>query len=511
MRTKKAMKNASVGILTYILAFIPQFLIRRIFLDTLGEEILGLNSLFMNLISYLSIVEMGIGSAIIFSLYRPFAERDYVKIKGYLNYYEKFYKIVGTIILFLGLCLLPFIEIFVSNDLGFNIYQMQWFFILFLINTYISYLFTYKFCLLNVAQENYKVSIANTVAKIVIAILQYMSLMIFPRFDIYIAIQIIINLVQYILLSSYIDKKFKILKDITGVITDEERHSLIKNVRALFIHKIGSIFVLGTDNIVISTFINLSTVARYNNYNMIINAIQGLVNAIVGALTPSIGNLLVEKDKEEAYKVHQRLFLLNFWIASFVVIVLYNLSTQFVILWLGKGAIIDNFTLGVILFNFYFFIMRSTVESFKDGSGRYHEDRYASLFESAINLIFSIILVQKFGLVGVFIGTLISNLTVLFWVKPLITYKYVFNRSLLDYFKTYFKYCLISLIPFLITVTLTQNIKSHISFFMLILNGLINTLIINGIYLFIFRKDENFIYFKNLIFAMVKKKINYNK
>lgn len=508
MRTQKALKNAGIGIITYILAFIPQFLLRKIFLDILGEEVLGLNSLFMNLISYLSIVEMGIGSAIIFSLYRPFAEGNQKKIKGYLDYYAKFYKIAGTLIFILGLILLPLLHVFINNDLDVNIQQAKWYFILFLFNTYISYLFTYKFCILNVAQENYKVSIANTMAKIVTAIFQFIGLIVLPRFDIYLFIQIIVNLIQYIILNWYIDKKFNWLKTVKGEITKQEKANLTKNVKALFIHKIGSICVFGTDNIVISTFISLSSVARYNNYNMIINAIQGIVKAAIGAITPSIGNLLVEKDASEAYKVHQRLFLLNFWISSFVVIVLYNLSTQFVTFWLGREATIDNLTLSVVLVNFYFYLMRSPVDSFKDGSGRYHEDRYAAIFESAINLVFSIILVRKIGLVGVFIGTFISNVAVVFWVKPLITYKYVFNRPLIDYFKTYLKYCLIALIPLVVTITLTQGIKSNATFLMLMVNGVINTLIINIIYLLIFRKDENFIYFKHLILNRFKKRIN---
>lgn len=508
MRTKKAMKNASIGIITYILTFIPQFLLRKVFLDTLGEDTLGLNSLFTNLISYLSIVEMGIGSAIIFSLYRPFAENNRVKIKGYLNYYAKFYKIAGTCIFVLGLMLSPFLHVFINNDVEVNIQQAQWYFILFLVKTYISYLFTYKFCILTVAQENYKVSISTAITGITIAIFQFIGLIILPRFDVYIFIQIIVNLIQYFILNRYIDKKFEWINTVKGEITRQEKADLTKNVKALFIHKIGHIFVFGTDNIVISTFINLSAVARYNNYNMIINAIQGLVGTVVGAITPSIGNLLVEKNASEAYKVHQRLFLLNFWISSFVVIILYNVSTQFITLWLGVDAVVDNLTLSVILINFYFYLMRNPIESFKDGSGRYHEDRYAPIFEAGINLIFSIIFVRKIGLAGVFIGTLISNFAVLFWIKPLITYKYVFNRPLIDYFKTYLKYCLIALIPLVVTIILTQGIKSNATFLMLIVNGVINTVIINIIYLLIFREDENFIYFKHLILNRFKKRIN---
>ncbi len=497
MRTKKAAINGLVGILTYLISFLPAMLVRKIFLVQLGEDLLGLSSLYTNIISYLSIIEMGIGSAIIFSLYKPFAEGDRVKVKGYIDYYEKFYKIVGAMILLLGIALIPFLHVFIKDNIDMT--RATIYFILFLINTVISYLFSYKLCMLNVAQEGYIVSVGTAISKVIMAILQIIILKLYSSFFFYISIQIVVNLIYYIVLNGYIDKKYDWLKDTSGRIDKHEKSNLIKNVKALFMHKIGYVVVFSTDNLVISSFINLSSVAKYNSYNMIIAAIQGVINNAMAAITPSIGNLLVDNNKEKSIEIHKKLFFMNFWIVSFITISLYNTISQFINIWLGENQLLDMFTVSIILINLYFQLMRSSVEQFKEGSGNYYQDRYASFIEAFINLVFSIILVKKIGIAGVFVGTLISNISVIFWVKPMITYKYVFNKPLRNYFYMYFKYLIIAVIPLFITSFITKDIKESVILNDFILNCIINIFVINGVYLIIFRKNEEFIYFKNLI------------
>lgn len=497
MRIKKAAINSFIGILTYLISFLPAMIVRKIFLVQLGEELLGLSSLYTNIISYLSIIEMGIGSAIIFSLYKPFAEDNRVKVKGYIDYYAKFYKIVGGIILLLGIALLPFLHIFINDNIDMT--KAIIYFVLFLINTVISYLFSYKLCILNVAQEGYIVSVGTAISKILIAIFQVIILKLYSSFFLYITIQIVVNLIYYIVLNKYIDKKYTWLKDTKGKIEKDEKNNLIKNVKALFMHKIGYVVVFSTDNLVISSFINLSSVAKYNSYNMIISAIQGVINTAMAAITPSIGNLLVDNDKEKAISIHKKLFFMNFWVVSFITISLYNTISQFINVWLGRNQILDIFTVNIILINLYFQLMRSSVEQFKEGSGNYYQDRYAAFIEAFINLVCSIILVKEIGIAGVFIGTFISNICVIFWVKPMITYKYVFNKPVRNYFYMYFKYLLIAIIPLLITHFLTRDIKQSVLLSDFILNCIINIFVINGVYLIIFRKNKEFIYFKSLI------------
>lgn len=497
MRTKKAAINGSISILTYIISFLPAMVVRKFFLMELGEELLGLSSLYTNIISYLSIIEMGIGSAIIFSLYKPFAEGNKVKVKGYLDYYAKFYKAVGGIILAVGICILPFLGIFITDNIDMT--KATIYFVLFLINTVISYLFSYKLCILNVAQEGYIVSIGTAISKVLIAILQVIILKLYASFFLYITIQIVVNLIYYIVLNVHIDRRYTWLKDTKGEIEKEEKNNLVKNVKALFMHKIGYVVVFGTDNLVISAFINLGSVAKVNSYNMIIEAIKGVINTATAAITPSIGNLLIEGDNEKAITVHKRLFFMNFWVVSFVTISLFNTISQFIGIWLGENQLLDTFTVSVVLINLYFQLMRSSVEQFKEGSGNYHQDRYASFIEAFINLVCSIILVRKMGIVGVFIGTFISNICVVFWTKPKITYKYVFKKPLRNYFYMYFKYLAIALIPLAITHFLTRDFKNSTLFSDFVVNCGINILVINIFYLIVFRKSSEFIYFKNLI------------
>lgn len=504
MRLKKSLINSSIGMLTYVISFLPLFIVRKVFIEVLGSELLGLSSLYTNIIGYLSIIEMGIGSAIIYSLYKPFAEGNKEKIKGYLKYYEKFYRKAGMIVLVLGLAVMPFIHVLIKDNINLRLVRIGFF--LFLINTFIGYMFTYKHCMLNVAQEGYKVSLGLTVSKIFIAVFQIIIIQKYKSFYGYIIVQILVNLILYLIMNFYINKKFYWLKDINGIIEKEEEKSLVKNIKALFYHKIGTIFVLGTDNIVVSSFINLKTVAAYNNYILITTACNALIGQAIGGITASIGNLLVEDDNEKAYEIHKKLFFVSFWIVSVIVISLWNTISHFIELWVGKVYTLDVFTISLIIFNLYFMMMRGSVDRFKDASGEFYKDRYAPICEGIINLISSIILVNLIGLSGVFLGTLISNLTVVFWVKPKIVYKYVFNKPLVNYFKMYFKYFFIGLIPLAMTILLTNPLKETITIGAFILNCLINIVVINVFYLIIFWRNENFIYFKNIVLNIINRK-----
>lgn len=504
MRVKKSIKNASIGILMYMLSFLPLFFLRKIFIQTLGVELLGLCSLYTNIVGYLSVAELGIGSAIIFSLYRPFAENDHIKIKGYLSYYKKFYQIIALFISIVGIFTTVFINLFIKNEINLTLVRIG--FLLFLINTVIGYLFTYKHCLLNVAQEGYKVTASITFAKILIAIFQVIVLLKTENFYLYLIVQILVNLILYLIMNKYINQRFPWFENIQGKIEKSEIKKLVQNIKALFCHKIGGILVLGTDNIVISTFINLTTVAVYNNYALVTTAMQGILGNAMNGITASIGNLLVEKDKVAGYIVHQRLFFINFWIASFIVISLFNTLDSFIVLWVGEAFLLDRLTFAVILFNLYFMMMRGQVEQFKNASGEYYKDRYAPLLEGGINLVFSLVLVNLIGLPGVFLGTLISNLSVIFWIQPLIVYRYVFEQPLTIYFKRYISYFLIGIIPLVATYFLTSYFRENLTIANFILNCLINIVVINGFYLIIFRKNENMDYFKGIVRKILMKR-----
>ncbi|WP_274648603.1 lipopolysaccharide biosynthesis protein [Paenibacillus humicola] len=503
MRVKKASINVLVNLLTFIIGSFPAFFVRKAMLTALGNEILGLSSLYTSIIGLLSIVDLGIGSAIIFSLYKPFAEGRREKVMGYMRYYRNFYFAVGGIILMAGLVLLPFLRLFIRQEV--DIADAQMYFLLFLANTLLSYLFSYKLCLIQVAQDGYIVSIATVISKLAIAVLQYLILVHYPNFCLYLWIQIAVNAVYFMVLNLYVKRRFSWMNSTEGSLETEEKRSLSRNIRALFLHKLGGILVLGTDNLVISSYLSLTVVGIYNSYMLVIGSLQGMISYALQGVTASVGNLLATGDEAGAYDAHRRLFFLNFWIVSFATISLYNTLSPFIYLWLGDQQILDPLTINVLLINFYFFLMRGSVERFKEGGGIYHQDRFAPVFEAGINLLASVILVQKIGLAGVFIGTLISNIGVVFWVKPKMVYKYVFKVRLGLYFKMYIKYLAIGVIPLAATYLATNSLKHDHSFSAFVANCLINIVLINAIYLLLFWNNKEFAYFKALLLSLLKK------
>ena len=503
MRKKKALINASVSILAFIITFIPNLITRKIFLQVLGDDLLGLNSLYTNIIGWLSIFELGVGTAIIFSLYKPFAEDNKKLVKSYIRFYGKFYRRIGIIILFIGLLITPYLKYFINGNIDLNIVKLG--FIIFLINSFISYLFSSRLSILNVAQEFYKVNIGVTASKLMILFIQFLILKTYPSFILYILTQLVINLIYFIIINLYIIKKYPWIKGKGEDLEKNEKTSLLKNIKAMFMHKIGSLIVFSTDNIIISKFIGLATLANYTNYNIVITAFQTIISKGMEGVTSSIGNLLTEDNKSRFSEIHKNMFFLNFWITSFIVISLYNTLNQFIGIWVGKEYLLDSLTFNVLLVNLYLTLMRGSIEKFKEGSGNFYRDRYAPIFEAVINLISSILLVKHIGIAGVFIGTLISNVTIIFWVQPYMVYKYVFEERLVNYFKIYFKYLVIGLIILVFTEILVIPYKYIFTLRSFILNCILNIAIINSLYLIIFFRTNEFKYFKTIFNNLLMK------
>lgn len=497
MRTKKAEINFTVNLFMLIVGILPLFFLRKVFLDSLGSDYLGLSALFTSLIGLLSLAELGISSAIIYALYKPFAEKNYEKVMGYIQYYTKFYQVIGLLIFLLGIALLPFLPLFINGEV--DMQDARWYFLLALGNTVISYFFSAKFSLLIVAQEGYRITLGSTASIVLTALLQIGALNLYENFYIFLLIQLVINLLYLFFITAYINKRFQLQLSKSGLIEEKEKKELKKNIKALFVHKIGEFGVFSTDNLLISYFINIAAVGIYNSYYMVIAVATKMVHNAFNGITASIGNLLVSGEREKIFAVHKKLFFFNFWIASFLAISMFNTIRQFILLWLGDSQFLDTFTISIILLNVYITLMRASIEKFKEAGGLYQQDQYSAILEAAINLIFSVLLVLYMGLPGIFLGTLISNITVVFWIKPKMVYKYIFREKLRIYFSMYFKYTGIAFIALLLTHLTTEHLQLIITVPAFLLNCLINILLINIFYLFIFRNTDEYLFFKKLI------------
>lgn len=500
-RRTRASLNSFVNVGNYMLMILPNFMVRKVFIESLGITLLGLNSLYQNILGILMVSELGISYAISYALYKEVASDNKVRIKGFVNYYVKVYRVVSLVILVLGLAVLPILPRMANA----NIPNMKIYFLIYLADTVITYLFSAKFCLLNVTEQNYIFSTVYTLTTLATAILQIIMLEYAPNYMSFLIIKISFTAIQLIILNIIVKKKFAWLKSVEGKISKADIKDLFKNIKALFYHKFGSLILLSTDNIVISAFLNLRLVGIFNNYYLVISGMQTLMVRFFDGLAASIGNLLTEKNEEKSYLTFRNLFFMAFVIVSTISIILLNSINQFINIWLGKGFDIDSLTIFFLVMNFYFLGMRLSIEKFKETAGLYHEDRYMALIQAVINLVLSIVLIKMIGLAGVFIATFISNYTLEFWIKPKIVYRDIFKRNVFEYFIRYFKFFAIFLVMFALNRFLFSSIAQIATIPMFILNCFLNGVLTLTVYIILFRKYREFNYLKSIVMSILKK------
>lgn len=508
MRIENSIKNISIGIITQIIMTLLGFISRKVFIDNLGAEYLGINGIMTNVISILGLVESGIGISIVFSLYKPLADKDESKVIALMQLYKNIYKVIAIVVLGLSLFLYPFMSaIMKNNTLSSGTIAIVFF--AFVAKNIISYLFAYKWSIIGADQKGYILSKRNLYFSMALTILKILILKISKNYILFILFEVLFTIIQSVINGRIVDKLYPYLKTNKKYEVDKEtKNIIVTKVKALFLHSIGSQCIFGTDNLLISSFVSVKVVGLYSNYTMIINQLSSLVAPVIGGIGASVGNLIATENEDKIYDVFKVTYLVNFWIYSFCTIFLYNLLEPFISWWIGSSYLLDKYTFLVILINFYLTGMRTSINTFKSKAGAFEQDKYAPIIEGIINLVVSIILVKQIGLVGIFIGTTISTLVIPFWNQPRIIYKYLFNQSLISYLNRYLAYVLITLIVGLITTNINTALFIDTSFISLIGRGLICVGIINIIYICIFYNTKEFKYILNIF--KTKFKVNKN-
>lgn len=513
MRTKNSIKNAIFSLLSNFITIIIGLVAQAIFIKILGSEYLGLNSLFGNVITMLAIVELGMGNAIIYSLYKPIAENNVNEIKSLMKFYKKNYSIIGGVVAILGIAIIPFLQYIVNFDsitIDINVYLV---YLLFLLETVLSYFLSYKRSILYANQQNSIISIVHIIYIILLNILQLVILCFTKNYYLYLFMKIFCRVLENLGITIIANKKYPYLKDKKVKPLDKKiEKEIYKKIKALFFHKIGTFVVLGSDNIIISKFLGLVTVGLYSNYYMIIHSVQTVFGQIINSTTASIGNLLVTENDDKVFQVFKRIRFLNFWISVFSCTSILVIMKSFICIWIGEKYLLSNFILIVLVINLYQKLMRTSYSSFKEAAGIYYEDRFVPIIESMLNIIVSIICCLKFGLAGVFIGTIVSGLALWCYSYPKFVYKKLFNRSYKNYIKETLSYILIFLIILYVTYNISNLIKVDNIWLEFIFNCVVSVILPNIILLLVFIKNENFKYFKNKALSILKnKKMKYKR
>ena len=427
-----AMKNSVSALFSNAVNILTKFVVQKVFIEILGIEYLGLNGILTNIVAALNIVELGISTAIIYNLYEPLKNHKIETVKSLLRFYKKAYNIVALLTAIIGIVLMPFLHFIIHDTVpGVNIYIA---YILVLFSSVISYFLSYRQSLLYASQRGYIITNIQTVGNILIAGMQILLLILTRDFYLYLSVKIVVQLLQNIVLHKITAKKYSELCRGRALKLEKKiEKDIFQKMRALFMHKIGSFIVFSTDNIVISAFINVVTVGLYSNYSMIISALEGLFARAIRALTPTVGNLLVDKNYIKNYKTFCKIRNVNFVISLMSSAGIMLFAGLFVKIWLGGEYILSDFTVGILVLVHFQKMMRESFSVFKEGAGIYHEDRFVPLIESLINIIASVILVQAMGLPGVFIGTFLSSLVLWFYSYPRFVYRRLFRRSYWQY------------------------------------------------------------------------------
>lgn len=506
MRSKNSIINAIAAMVMYIVTILASFLTQKIFIRTLGSTYLGLNGLFNNILSMLAVVELGFGTAVIYNLYKPIADNDEKKINALMNFYRKTYNIIALIIFILGLCIVPFLE-YIVGDIEIK-YNLTFLFMLALIDIVASYLLTYKRSILYANQKTYIVNIVHIGYTIAVNVLEIIFLLETKNYVIYLLIKIIFRILENIIITIVANTMYPFIKKCKKEkIDDETRKGIMKKVKGLLFHKIGGTIVFSTDNIIISKFLGVVTVGLYSNYYMIINAITSLLGQVFSSIVASIGNLLLEDNKDKHYRIYKNFLLVNSWMYMFCGACLLCLMEPFIALWIGEWFILEYGVLVVLVINFYIQGMRKTSSTFKEAAGIFYEDRYVPVFEAISNVVASIILINKFGLMGVFLGTILSTAIIYLYSFPKFVYKKLFDRTYIQYILELLKYFAITFVAIFVTAYLTKIIDIGISNFTELIKNLIICLIVpNLIYLIIFCRTDEFKYFKDMLMGFIKRK-----
>ena len=504
MRLENSARNIKAAWLWQGIHIICQFATRTAIIKVLTIEYVGLSGLFSNVLTMLSLAELGIGEAIVFSLYGPIARREHQVISSIMRFYQKVYVFVGIFIAMGGFLLTPYLSFFIK-DMPENIPNLELIYLLFVANSAISYFFSYKGTFITANQNNHIVVINNGVTEVVMVVVQIISLIITKNYILYLAIGIAFVLIRNIVITVIADKKYPYLKDKTTEKMPKEIFSSIKkNTSAMVLHKVGAIVVFATDNLIISKFVGLVSVGIYTNYHVITNAVTVFINKFFNAMAASVGNLVVEADLERQEKVFNSLNFMNFWLYVFSCTCLFNLLNPFIeVIWLGEGFLFETSIVLLIVVKIYISGMRTSVQTFKNAKGLYWQNKFMPLAESAINLVASIILVYNFGVSGVLLGTIISSILTCVWIEPRVLFKHGFNKSPITYYIKYAKYLIVFSAIMLATYACNSVIVID-TFVTFIAKCAISAIVPNILMILIYHKTAEFEYVKNAVFKVLK-------
>lgn len=437
MDIKSGKINVRVSIAFKIITMVMAIFVKRTLIHVCGNEVNGLNALFLSIIGFLSVAELGVGSAIVFCMYKPIVEGDNDKVSALYQLFRKLYLLIGAVIFVGGLAVMPFLPRLAKDYTALNV-DMYLTYLLVLISVTLTYVFSSKTSLINAYKNDYITTTITQSGVILQYVLQIAVLLLTHSFVWYLVCRIIAVAAQWIATEIVARKKYSVIIRKKAALDSETKVTVKKNIKAMFIHKIGYVLVNTVDSLVISAFIGVVSLGRFSNYTMILSSMGSVLVLIFTSLTSVVGHFVVKEDKKAARDYYESFHLLNFFIGIVFYFGYYATINSFIAVFFLPELIEPKSVVMVITMNgFVQFVRRSTL-MFRDATGAFYFDRWKPLFEGIVNIILSVLLVNTIGITGVILATIITNLTICHVIEPYVVLKSTFSTSPKTfYFKNY--------------------------------------------------------------------------
>lgn len=472
MDKRKGFLNISVSIGFKLLTTIIVIVVKRFLIQFCGNETNGLNSLYLSIIGFLSVAELGIGSAITFCMYKPIVEGQTEKVAALYHLFNRIYITVGTLVLVCGLVLTPFIPSLAKDydQLNINLYTT---FLLMLISVVLTYGYGAKTALIVAHKNNFITTAISSSCSILQYVLQIVVLFSTKSFEAYLLCRIFSESIQWIVIEIIVHNKYNaIIVSRKNKIDINTKKELIKNVKAMFIHKIGTLLVNTVDSLVISIFIGVISLGEYSNYTTIKSSMVAIISLVFSSITSVLGHMYVEATKEVSKKYCEFFHMLNFILGIVFFLGYYAVIDSLVSIFFSADLVVSKSISFVITMNGFVQFMRSSVLVFRDATGTFYYDRWKPLVEGIINIILSIIFVSWWGVVGVIIATIITNLFICHIVEPYVLYKHAFFVSPKRYYIRNYSMILFFFIDLIVLNWFMRTMENP--FIELLLNGVMS-------------------------------------
>lgn len=497
-RTEYSLLNIIAGVGGYIINTVLGFICRMVFVKCLATDYLGVNGLFTNILSMLSLAELGIGGAIVYALYKPIAENNEKKIASLVRVYGTAYKIIGIVVGLVGICLMPFLNIIITEqpNISESIYVL---YLVNLFNTVITYFYSYRSSLLIAAQQNYIVVGINYVVTILQSILQMLALVGTHNYMAYILIQTAGTAIYNVAVSKIAVKRFPCIADKNiEPLPPKEKKALFRDIKDLTFYKISGLLVNSTDNILITFFQGLATTGIASNYTLLVNTLNSLLGQIFNSLTASIGNHNATESEEKKYEMFQFMNFMNFWIFGFAGLGIVFCSSDLVRLCFGEMYVMPGRIPLVIALNFYTVGMMNAIWTYKHTLGLFRYGRFLQIITGLLNILFSVILGKSGGLFGILFATFLARACTNLWYDVYAVYKHGFHKSPVQYLKRYLHFSIVlSMAAFVCYFSL--KLISGPLVMRVLLEIIVCSIVINGVFICAFCKTKEFGMMKEII------------